>query len=437
MQKLILLELNELNFELMEKYIALGFLPHFAEFFERHGYQKSISEDSYEQLEPWIQWVSAHSGMSFSEHRIFRLGDIVTSDIPQIWEELEEKGLSVGAVSPMNAANRLKHPDFFIPDPWTRTPASGSFLVKKISRALAQAVNDNAGKKISMKSAVFLLIGFAAFAKKSCIPGYFELFMKGIKQRWHRAIFLDRFLADVFMRLWRKKKPDFATLFLNGAAHIQHHYLFNSRFYSGPNKNPVWYAAPGEDPVLNIYQAYDDILGEFIELKDRPRLILATGLHQEAYPRLAYYYRLKNHGAFLKRLRLDFKSVEPRLSRDFLVTFDSEASASKAGIRLKQITDISGKKIFEIDNRGLDLFVTLTYPQEIGPGFQALDGGREILDFDKEVVFVAIKNAEHHGTGYFMDAEQKLDPQSPPFFIWDLKNKILDALVLNGARRSP
>ena len=34
---------------------------------------------------------------------MFRLGDVVNTDIEQIWERLERRGLSVGAISPMNA----------------------------------------------------------------------------------------------------------------------------------------------------------------------------------------------------------------------------------------------------------------------------------------------------------------------------------------------
>ena len=74
-----------------------------------------------DEVEPWIQWVSAHTGLTLAEHGIFRLGDIVSHELPQIWEQLEESGLRVGAISPMNAKHRLHKPAFFVPDPWTQT----------------------------------------------------------------------------------------------------------------------------------------------------------------------------------------------------------------------------------------------------------------------------------------------------------------------------
>src|SRR5688572_7063566 len=92
-QQLLFLELNEINFEYLEAYIARGELPAFRDFFARHGYSETTSEQRYDELEPWIQWVTAHTGKSLSEHGVFRLGDIVDHDLPQIWERLEDLGL--------------------------------------------------------------------------------------------------------------------------------------------------------------------------------------------------------------------------------------------------------------------------------------------------------------------------------------------------------
>ena len=108
--KLILLELNEINFDFVRKYISSGEkLPGFTKLLEGK-FIHTNSEEKYEYLEPWIQWVSVHTGKSFKDHKIFRLGDIVSSSEKQIFETLEEEGITVGAVSPMNARNNLKNP---------------------------------------------------------------------------------------------------------------------------------------------------------------------------------------------------------------------------------------------------------------------------------------------------------------------------------------
>ncbi len=428
-KKLILLELNELNFEYLEYYISLGYLPHFTRFFREHGYQETRSETDPQNLEPWIQWVSIHTGKPFAQHRVFRLGDTAEWELPQIWEYLErEKGLKVGAISPMNATNRLRNPAFFLPDPWTQTRPAGSFLLQKVHEAIAQTVNENAQNKINFKSGVYLTAGLWYTNKKDGCRYGRELF-RSLRSRWFRAIFLDRFLSDIFLKLWKKKKPDFSSLFLNAAAHIQHHYLFNAKAYSGPNKNPPWYAKPDCDPLLDVYLLYDEILGKIRALGSREelRIMMATGLHQKPYEKVAHYYRLKNHAQFLKGLGVPFTSVEPRMSRDFLIQCASDHDAVKAESDLKGVTDDCGTQIFEVDNRGRSLFVTLSYPQEIRNGFVAHASGKRVHDFSRQVAFVALKNADHDGKGYFSDSACSAPESNKPFNVWEIYDKIRSA----------
>ena len=130
----LIVELNEVNFDFVRRYIAQGELPTLAGLLSKHGLIETSSETEYDHLEPWIQWVTAHTGKTFAEHGVFRLGDIVEHDIDQIWEQLERAGLSVGAISPMNAKNRTRNAAFFVPDPWTKTSVSGDRSLQLLVR---------------------------------------------------------------------------------------------------------------------------------------------------------------------------------------------------------------------------------------------------------------------------------------------------------------
>ena len=162
--KTILLGLNELNFDYIKFYIDQGLLPNFKKIFEIQPPIETVSENEYKLLEPWVQWVTIHSGKSYKEHNIFRLGDIVNNpELSQIFEELEAEGLSVGAVSPFNAENRLNNPSFFVPDPWTKTNPSGNWVVKALYQAVHQSVNDNAKSKLNFKSMISLGLGLLLY----------------------------------------------------------------------------------------------------------------------------------------------------------------------------------------------------------------------------------------------------------------------------------
>ena len=131
-KKLLLIQLNEINFSYFKNFIFENNYENLKKIYNLN-YFETYSEKDYENLEPWIQWFSAVSGLDAKSHKLFRLGDVEDSDIDQIYEIIEKKGYKVGAISPMNVKNKLVNPVFFIPDPWTNTEADNSFWNKKIA----------------------------------------------------------------------------------------------------------------------------------------------------------------------------------------------------------------------------------------------------------------------------------------------------------------
>lgn len=429
---LLFLELNEINFDQIRAYIQAGHLPNFAELVARHGVSETTSESEYAQLEPWIQWVTAHTGKTLAEHGVYRLGDIVEHEIDQIWEVLERQGMKVGAISPMNAKNRCVAPAFFMPDPWTKTEISGRPALSGLYAPIAQAVNDNAEARITPRSAVSLIAGLARFARPGNYLKYIgDVWRAASGRPWRKAILLDRLLADVFIKETRRAEPDFATLFLNAGAHIQHHYMFNSRVYNGTQRNPDWYLAKSLDPVLEVYALYDDILGQVQSAFPEARIMLATGLHQDPHAVLTLYWRLRDHVDFLQRAEVPFARVEPRMSRDFVVFCADAAQAESAEHRLRLITSLDGQPLFNIDNRGDSLFVEFAWSDNIEDNFRYLVAGELRDGLKDDVAFVAVKNGHHNGIGYFLDTGE--GSATPLFALADIPSKVAAACGANWA----
>lgn len=407
MRPLLQIELNEVNFDFVRAYGAKGKLPVLNELIAEHGLIETRSEHEYEHLEPWIQWITAHTGKTYAEHQIFRLGDIVQRrSIEQIWETLEKMGIRVGAISPMNAANRCDDAAFFMPDPWTNTAVTGDAILKRLYEAVSKAVNANAtGGGLGKAEAAALIEALVRFAQPKNYPDYARLAAQSVTKSYSRAILLDRLLADIFISQTKAKAPDYATLFLNAAAHIQHHYLFNSAVYDGPLRNPEWYAKAGDDPVLSIYSLYDRIIAQIRGAFPEARLLIATGLHQDPYPRELYYWRLVDHSRFMNLVGVSPLRVEPRMSRDFVLYFADDDAAAQAQAQLAEVRADDGVPLFEIDNRGDSLFVELTYPSEIKPDARWVVGDRKSGALRDEVALVALKNGEHNGIGYLIDTD--------------------------------
>ncbi len=403
LKRLILIEMNEINFELVEKYVK----NHKGKFL---GIEKLLnctkiitnSENKSEELEPWIQWASVHTGKSYSDHRLFRLGDIVKSKIPQIFEELEKTGVSVGVISSMGVDNRLIKSAYFIPDPWTQTSPDNSWWSKALSLHISQAVRDNSKSKITIRAILVILIGLIRFAKINHYFIYLNLAVKSLFFSWQRALLLDLFLHDIHTYLLKYKKPGFSTLFLNAGAHIQHHYFYNSPYiYSKSNiRNPEWYILNKIDPIFEMIKIYNRIIEDYLADKEY-ELIVATGLSQCACDKLEFYYRLRDHFSFLQKIGINFLNVYPKMSRDFTINFKSEADAKLAQIILGEIK-IIGKiePLFGvIENRATELFITLTYSNEILVG-DMIKVGLKKYKIYKDVVFVAVKNGKHISKGY-------------------------------------
>lgn len=436
-QPVVLLELNEINFSFVAQY-GREALPQLAAFAARHGLRRTLAEQLDEELEPWIQWVTVHTGLDYASHGVFRLGDIVHTELRQIWEELEaEHGLRVGAISPMNARNAARAPAFFVPDPWTSTDVTGSWDLRLLSRAVNTLVNDNAHQRMRPSALVALLVGAVLNLRRQSLADQLRHLQQSRARKWQRALLLDRLLADCFIKQCLRHRPDFASLFLNAGAHIQHHYMYESACYRGQHRNPPGYVPAGCDPMLDAYRCYDRILGDILLALPRSRVVIATGLSQTPNPRKVHYYRPRDHRALLTRLRVPFREVAPRMSRDFLVVCDGADMATRATRQLLSVRGPDNVGIFNVDNRGGSLFCGVAYTDPMPAGFCVQFEGGRLDAFDEQVSLVAVENAIHERIGFFMDAGMTAGDGPEEIPLTDVHSRLIAACGMRHQRRGP
>ena len=85
---------------------------------------------------------------TYSEHKVFRLGDFVNSSDEQFFEKVEKAGYVVGAISPMNASNKLKNLLTLFLIHGHKPHLTKSFMSRSITSAIVQAVNDNSNQNL-------------------------------------------------------------------------------------------------------------------------------------------------------------------------------------------------------------------------------------------------------------------------------------------------
>ncbi len=420
--RLIVLQLNEINFDVVRSYLEAHDLPGFRTLFQDFGFMETFAEPQYEHLEPWIQWVSAHTGLTFDEHKVFRLGDITKTTYPQVFELLEQAGMRVGAISPMNTRNQLRNPAYFIPDPWTDTPSDDSSFSRRLTDMLRQTVNANAQSKISSRSLLTLVETFLRTLHPARTAELLGLIAKSPGRPWKRALVLDQLIHMIHKNLISGRSPDVSFVFMNAGAHIQHHYYFNSRVAGGGCVNPEWYVSRAEDPMLDMIRTYDRMVGDYLALvRKGTRLMVATGLTQVPYDRIKYYYRLNNHEEFLREIGVRFVRVNPRMTRDFEVILAGPSERQHAlhvlgSVKMRR----DGRPIFgEMDIRDDGLFVTLNYPEEILAEDVAEYEGGVVSSFGRRVACVGVKNGMHSSKGfvYISPNAPKPDLSSAPVHV--------------------
>jgi hypothetical protein len=56
-----------------------------------------------------------------------------------------------------------------------------------------------------------------------------------------------------------------------------------------------------------MLEVYDQIIGDYLKLsKNKNPILISTGLSQVPYDMVKFYYRLKNHQLFLKKIGINF-----------------------------------------------------------------------------------------------------------------------------------
>lgn len=396
-KKLIVISLNELNFEVIDQYIQKYNLKNLAEIKKNMSY--THSEKEYKLLEPWIQWVSFYYGLKFNEHNVFRLGEKIQERNQNIFEIIEKKGFKVGSVSAMNIFNNLKNPDYFIPDPWTQTKPDDDIWSKILSKSISSIVKDNARRKIDFKNLFYFFIAFIRFANIKNYLSYLNIFFKSIKKKWFRSLFLDLFLHDFHMKKLKKNNTDFSNIFFNSIAHIQHHYFFNS--LDGKKKNPTWYLNPQDDPLRDSLILFDNILKDYFSISKKFDILIATGLRQVPYDQVKFYYRLKNHKSFFSYFGIDITDVQELMSRDFILRLKSENEAKRSLEKIRNIKTLEGEEIFgDFQIKNSSLFLSLVFNKEIKNEKVKHEISNKNLALKDYTDFVAIKNGMHDGKGY-------------------------------------
>ncbi len=378
--RVIMLEFNELSPTLIQEFIAAGQLPNFRRLFNESLAYVTDAEERQENLEPWIQWVTMHTGLSYDQHGVFLLGEGHKCTNKRTWDLVSDQGGRVFVCGSMNLRCDRPINGYVIPDPWTQgvepTPAHE---FDQYLNFVTTNVREHTNEKVPLTAADYAkFLGFMAkHGLSASTLGFIVKQQIGERfvpqHRWRKAIILDRFQFDLFRHYYGKLDPHFATFFINSTAHFQHLFWRNmdpSKFKVQPSANEQ---ADQSDAVLYGYQQMDWIVGQVLEMAGEDRtIVFSSALGQQ--PCLKYedqggkvFYRPKDFDEFLRYAGLTIPHrVEPVMSEEFNLLFQSEADAISAE-QILGLVEVNGRPGLRTRRNGQDLITGCGIFEQIKP----------------------------------------------------------------------
>jgi hypothetical protein len=441
--KVIQVEFNELCQPFLEKWMAAGDLPNFKALYDQSVvFRTDVDVEEEVFLEPWIQWFSMHTGLPFHEHKVFHLTDGLRSAVPDVWRILESAGKSVASFGSMNVRPFSPKQGFFVPDPWSEhEDASPAFLNaynRFVSLMIREHTNPHATSRLKqgLDFLTFMLRNGLTISTISRVIGQLVREKTASAHSYQRVALMDDFQIDVFEKQYRRTRPDFATFFSNSTAHLQHAYWK----YMEPQKFGVQVSADEISKYSGAirfgYMALDKILARILALADESgaRVIFATALSQQACPPEVVngdksYYRLNDVRAFLKRFGIACKSVDPTMTHQYLMTFDSAEQREQARARIMGLQLVNGRALFEINKWDQEniYFACNYFESTAAEGYRDVTGAQHPFagDFYK---IPTTKNGRHHPSGSLWVQAPKARVAPEPVSILDVLPTVADLL---------
>ena len=410
---LILLEFNELTPALMDRFISEGKLPNFARLRESSEVFTTDAEEQEPYLEPWIQWVTVHTGVPYSEHGVFRLSEGHKLRHKNVWDLASEAGETVWVCGSMNAKHEKDTQGYILPDPWSSDLAPQPEALLPYFRFVQRNVQEYSNDRVPLSKsdyARFLQFMMGHGLSANTVTTILRQLISEKKTgtgRWRRAFILEKLQFDVFAAVYRRAKPAFSTFFLNSTAHMQHCYwrYMEPGLFTVPldSKKQLEY----ESAIVEGYTAMDQLLGRMLALVgDEATLILSTALSQQ--PCLRYEdqggkssYRPKDFTRFL-----NFAGItrpcrpEPVMAEQFWLILNNDSDAAEAATKLASLR-VGQERAFSAERDGCRVFTSCSIHHAL-PDDSTLriqDSDRSISFFDLLYPVGGGKSGMHHPDG--------------------------------------
>lgn len=388
-KNVFVIELNEFNEELLQAAVKAHPLPALTKVLNmKCSHYRTADRYNSGYLEPWVQWLSIHTGKPATQHRIKHLGDVPDLKSPQCWETLSEHQITTGVWGLMNAERRNNpHTLFFLPDPWTFSEGAYPKPLNRLlslPRYLAKHYQ-NLDLITTVIKGLSLIQSY--FSHKLLTPIVKEL-PTLLKAKWQfgkkHCVFISFFeyvSALMLIQYKTRYKPRVTFAFFNSLAHLQHHHWREGTTTVTPE-------------LLYGLQYLDRIFAALFAAFPEDHFVIHNGLTQmnTNHEKPWVLYRQKDPKKFLKAMHIPALRIEQHMTHDGHVFFKTPMDCVYSFHVLKQAR-LNNKFLFKVELNPCDpckLFYQLNYTDPLlksdHPEFEMNDKLYRFYDYFDEIV---------------------------------------------------
>jgi len=292
MRPLLVLEINEIPWRLIDRYVNDAAYPNIRAFLAQASQYTSVAGDTGE-LSPWVTWPSMHRGMNNEAHGVFNLGqDPATFHGVPVWQELLNAKIPVGICGAMQSWPPLDPGTggFYVPDTFAHDASCFPKYLEPLQSINLAQVRKNPrilSSSLPSLSEIRQLMSCATRAgiRVSTVA---RIVAQLVGERFNRSLVARRpvFQTILFWDVFRKhfnplNPPAYNSFFTNHIAGVMHRYWKDVFPEDFPNDRA---SSISREPLMRFaLSVLDDMLADVLAwTKQNPQLavVFASSMGQ-------------------------------------------------------------------------------------------------------------------------------------------------------------
>jgi len=372
MTKIVVYELNEVPWRVIDRYLASRNSTHLGKLLETAAQLTTRTTDSGE-LHPWSTWPTMHRGVNNDAHGIRFINQDLTAAkaYPPLWQLLAESGTTVGICGCLQSFPPLAHPNmrFHIPDTFAPAPDTLPHRHQVFQKLNLKLTGENkaVATGISIKD---MTEGLGLFRTGVTLKSGIRLAKHLVREKINklnkslRATMQAHVAFDVFMDALKTTQPQYAAFFSNHVAGTMHRYwkyAFPEDFDYQLQSNSEFDQFHSQS-VFKAMDIFDEQLGTLRAFAEKQGydVVVCSSMGQEAVHRGVYLPELKLDNERLLAERMGFVgSFEMKLAMqpDINFIFANYDELARFKSELGRLKDADGNQVLKAryEEQGLSL----------------------------------------------------------------------------------